>query len=98
MNIDLKTKIDDYNKDVDFLREKLAQAESVNNGNDVSIFNARLKDVAYARYAIKSLYIETISKSFDIALEDLISQVGSHIDISKISDEYEVFVVAKKKT
>lgn len=96
--MNLKIKIAEYNQQVAELKEKLAQAKDAGQADLVRIFTERLHDVASARYAIKSLYIETISTTFDISLEQMIMRVDSHIDISKIADEYDVYVVAKLKT
>jgi hypothetical protein len=95
--MDLKTKIDEYNQTVTELKEKLAQAQESHDKDQINTYTDRLKNVAYARYAIKSLYVETICKQLDIDLDAVIKQVDSHLDISKISDEYDVFVIAKKK-
>ena len=96
--MNLKNKIDEYNQNVKELKEKLAQAQKAGNNEDIRLFTDRLHDVAYARYAIKSVYVETICEQFDISLRDMLDRVESNLDISKISDEYNVFVIAEKKT
>lgn len=98
MNIDLSTKIAEYDQNVADLRAQLNHAQESGKEDDVRIFTDRLHDVAYARYALKSLYIESICKEFNIDISTLIEQVGSHIDVSKLQSEYDVLVTAKLKT
>ena len=95
MKINLNEKINEYNESVKSLKEKLEKAQNEKNAEDSKVFESRLHQVASERWALKILFVDTISKTFNLPLEDIFELCGQYIDVSKLND-YSVFVTAEK--
>ena len=95
--MNLIDKIDETHKRVLELKQRLQQAKQANNTKDIELFEKRVSDIARDRYALRSLYVETVCAFTGISLEDIIQQTGSHLDITQLRDQYSVTLLIETK-
>jgi hypothetical protein len=90
--MNLIDQIDDATQRLNFMKDRLKQAQEANNKKDIEIFSARVFEIGAERYCLKGLYLMAIAEKTGKTIEDLMSITGAHIDMDTIRHDYPVVV------